>query len=497
MRRIFTARKLSTLDESAIDAEKFGEAFPVSRADMDPVATRKLVARFLATYGLLWLPVHCAICWLWSLSPALATGAVAVVTIGSFVFATAKWLGLEDLLQKLPLLVLLGLLLLGLGYFSSRPNMSWMMGPESLGFFLAAVTAISILSSLYRPLAAAYETVTMKLPWRDLAVAGTAIITSLAIAGLGHIAHWFLFALLASTATGIYAGLVVIEYAAWTRANPNADLRRALAFKTSGSSGDKKESQDPLADLTWPAFGAACVGFGYAIFTVLLSNIPAPSPELCRLLVRLANDQPEDARAIFATLFLTGLSIMAVGFYIFASRLNAFRFEDPRLAPRVALNAIVVFLAYGDPKNPLVHRLRIPWLRPLSVRLAITGVVLTAIATTAFQPAWQAPKKRSESNLKKLPPTVLVGDDFFNHQLEAIPPFVAPPPVPEETSTENGIGPWLVTAVSVLLVPPTFVYLMVWMVGFTVLPTYFNYFERPEVSNNASAATPRDTLEEC
>src|SRR5436190_2580335 len=114
MYRGWTARKKTMLDESAIDVEKSSGAYPVSRADVDPLDGCKYVLRLLLTYTILWLPVHCAICWLWSQSPGLTVAAVAVITIGAFLVAIAKWLGLEDLLQKLPLLLVLGLGLVGL-----------------------------------------------------------------------------------------------------------------------------------------------------------------------------------------------------------------------------------------------------------------------------------------------------------------------------------------------------------------------------------------------
>src|SRR5437899_2590176 len=113
MYRDWTGRKATTLDESAIDAEKFNRAYPVFRADPEPADARRQTLRLLVTYCFLWLPMHCAICWFWAQSAGLAATAVIVIAGAAFLLAGAKWLGLEDLLQKLPLLVVLALALIG------------------------------------------------------------------------------------------------------------------------------------------------------------------------------------------------------------------------------------------------------------------------------------------------------------------------------------------------------------------------------------------------
>lgn len=146
--------------------------YTVHRADVDPTVARKQTIRLLATYTLLWLPVHCGICWLASYSLGLAA---AAVTVASFAAAFAKWLGLEDLLQKLPLIVGLGLILVGLAFLPSLPNLKAWGGFEFFGVFTILIMVISILSGLYRPMAAAYQTVTLKTPSQDLCVSAVAM----------------------------------------------------------------------------------------------------------------------------------------------------------------------------------------------------------------------------------------------------------------------------------------------------------------------------------
>ncbi|MBX9584628.1 MAG: hypothetical protein K2X87_30365, partial [Gemmataceae bacterium] len=101
---------------------------------------------------------------------------------------------------------------------------------ELLGGVLILVTVVSILGSLYRPLSAAYQTVTLKIPFRDLCVAAAAMLVSLGLAALGQTLPRPALPILTCALAGALAGLVVVEYAAWARANPGRSLERARAF---------------------------------------------------------------------------------------------------------------------------------------------------------------------------------------------------------------------------------------------------------------------------
>lgn len=174
MSRKWTARKHTTLDEAAIDAPKFARAYPVYRADPEPGTARRQALRLLVAYTFLWLPVHGGICWLASHSPGLAAAAVIVIAAAALAVAFAKWLALEDLLQKLPLLLVFVLVFVGLAFLPSLPNLGWPGGIEFFGVFLIFITVITALGGLYRPMAAAYQTVTLKTPSRDLCVGAAA-----------------------------------------------------------------------------------------------------------------------------------------------------------------------------------------------------------------------------------------------------------------------------------------------------------------------------------
>ncbi|MBY0398053.1 MAG: hypothetical protein K2X91_16520, partial [Thermoleophilia bacterium] len=216
MSRKWTARKLSTLDEAAIAAGAFAPAYPLHRAGPEPAAARRQVLRLFTAFTLLWLPVHCGICWLSTNSLGLATGAVHVIAAALIAVALAKWLALEDMLQTLPLLLVLGLIGLGLVYFTSSPPPRWGQGGADffLGLFIL-VAVVSVLGGLYRPMAAAYQTVTLKTHFRDLCVGGAAMLLSLGIVAVAHALPKFGMEVLACALAGGYAGIVVVEYAAW------------------------------------------------------------------------------------------------------------------------------------------------------------------------------------------------------------------------------------------------------------------------------------------
>src|SRR5690349_6495528 len=124
MPRKWTARKTTSVIETAISPAGYKAAYPIFRAGFGPARARTLAFRMLLAYTLLALPLHCGVYWLtaWSFGVGALTVIAVSVLLGAF--AVAKWLGLDDLLQKLPLLlvlVLVGVALLYLGNTSRTP----------------------------------------------------------------------------------------------------------------------------------------------------------------------------------------------------------------------------------------------------------------------------------------------------------------------------------------------------------------------------------------
>src|SRR5262245_53848899 len=122
MSRHWTARKTSTLDDSAIESEPFEKAYPLFRTELDAAAARRQSLRLFAGYAIMWLPMHCLIVWIWGRSPGLASTIVIVTITAVLTIAFAKWLGLTELLQHLPLVAMLGIVLILVGYLGSQPG---------------------------------------------------------------------------------------------------------------------------------------------------------------------------------------------------------------------------------------------------------------------------------------------------------------------------------------------------------------------------------------
>ena len=365
--------------------------------------------------------------------------------------------------------------------------------------------ALSVLGGLYRPLAAAYQAVTLKTDVRDLGVGAAALLQSLGLVAVAQALPRFGAEVLATALAGGYAGLVVTEYAAWARANPDRGLERA--WRSGGGRG-----MTPPGTRSRPA--GRCSGPPYSASA---SGCFSPSPRTCGRRPRsssgssggLAGHDPERAGDVVGMWLLAGLVGMVVGFVLVGSHLSGLRPANPLLALRVAGRAVVVFLTYPDPRHPLSHRLRLPWLRPVSVRVALTGLVLLTAATAILAPAerpkpaeppapWPEPPAYAPAPFPPPPgyrpipqgdldlarvsgqsPEVWFGAEFRSR------PAVPPPPPPAsagetkvETAEANRPGP-LAVAVALVVGPPVLLFQMVWLVGLTVLPTYNRHFETP------------------
>lgn len=520
MSRKWTARKTTAFDAAAVGPAAFDSPYPLFRAGPDLPAARKEALRLLTGFTLLGLPVHCGIGWLAGHSLGLAAAAVLVTAAATLAVAAARWLGLDDLLQRLPLILVLGLAGVGLVFVSSLPPRVWGGGAfDLLGGVLIIVAAGSVLGSLYRPLAAAYQSVTLKVPFRDLCIAAGALPVSLGLNAVNQVCPSFVPPVLACVLAAGFAGPVVAEYAAWARANPGVGVERVRAFDGLPAVAGPRERVGPI-DVRAALFGAAVFGLGYG----LVSALPSHGPELLRLLRPAQGWTDETAREAVATIFGIGLVAMPLGWAWANSALGGLRLVNPIPAFRIGLDAIAVFLTYPEAVHPLAHRLHCRWLRPLAVRLALAAVVVTAVATSAVTPperrkAALGEKPTPAEQTTPAPPLPLPAtpwppgprfslpeDEFARRgpvgqgpggwgrpefggfgggQFNPPPPAWNPAPVPPADVTPSRPSGDVVTrfalsTMATAVAGPLFLYAMVVVLGAAVLPTYFRHFEAAE-----------------
>ncbi len=505
MSRKWTARKTTLFNEAAVDSTGYARPYPVFRAGMEQAVARKEVLRLLAGFTFLGLPVHWGIGWLAGHSLGLAVAAVLVTAGALLAVAFARWLQLEELLQRLPLLLLVALLGVGLAYLSSLPMKGWGGGgTELFGSVFILIAVVSVVGGLYRPLAAAYRTITLSIPFRDLCVAAAAMLVSLGVAVASQTLPKGVLPLITCVLAGGLAGLVVTEYAAWARANPARSLKRMMAFDgpVTDTAGEPRKAA-PCIDRGGAFLGAALFGFSFG---------------LCAPLV-LSGEGPALAKAVGIPDFQLllgplGLLIAPAALVMVSSALNSLRPPRPDLAFRLAWDALVVFLTYPDTAHPLAHWIHTPWLRPLSVRLAAAVTVLVAMATTftvrEASPMPAEPQKPAPAAAPAAPqlpwtprpqpaPRFIPEGDREAARIEGrniddlMPrPFEAPTSpasaapatpggtAPETPPTSSQVPHFVFTAIAAVLLPPVFLYAMVWLVGAAALPNYFHHFETPE-----------------
>ncbi|MBX9623084.1 MAG: hypothetical protein K2X82_04645 [Gemmataceae bacterium] len=493
MSRVWTARKTSTFVPAAVAAGA-SAPYPLSRAGPPPAAATKQALRLLVGYTLLFLPLHAGVCYFAARSPGLAVVAVPAAAVVLLTVALARWLQLDDLLQKLPLVLAVGLVGVGLVFVSSLSVPRGLAGMDFFGGLFILIAVVSVLGSLYKPLAVTYQAVTMKTPFRDLCVAAGALLASLALALVAHALPQFVLGLYSWAVCGGYAGLVVTEYAAWARSSPGVSLELRMRFEA--ASPRRKEP-----DVVGAALGAAAFGAGLGVLAAFGSNVPSPSPDFVRFAHAVARE-PEGVREVLAVMPPLGLVGVVFGFLKAGHSLGTMVPGNPLAAARFGWQALVVFLTYPEVEHPLVHQLRVRWLRPPAVRAALTCAALATVATALVAPAdkprdAQAEKSAASPPAVPPPPTLprtIPPGDLELARITGEPPelwlgpqFAPRPAVPApaapaqaakpEDAGAVGLGGWVL---GLVVLPPLALAVMVFYVGLHVLPAYGGFFETPE-----------------
>ena len=253
------------------------------------------------------------------------------------------------------------------------------------------------------------------------------------------------------------------------------------------------------------------MGFGFGLIAMLIAYRHKPSRVLYDQVLALTDNDPSKVHEGFNGIFLIGLMHVAIGFFCAACTLKALKWGNPLLAARVAWDALAVFVVYPEPAHPLIHKVQTPWLRPLSMRLAVTALALGAAATLPFLRSDQVPDAKTEAKAaqsippvrssekqpfpvqERLPPKDVAAMDIFgSRQVEATNRYAVPspapvPPAPAKAKTDtDGWEKFGVAAMLIIILPPALLFLMVWFAGMTVLPAYFNYFECPASSSDGN-----------
>jgi hypothetical protein len=482
MSRQWTARKSTSVIETAINPTGYNAAYPLFRAGFGPAAARTLAFRVLLAYTLLALPLHCGVYWLTAWSFGLGAFTVVGVSVLMGAFAVAKWLGLDDLLQKLPLLLVLvvvGVALLYLGSTSRTPSANG--GLDFFGTTLIVIAAVSILGNLFQPLRSAYSTLTLKTSARDLGIAAVGLYSSLALACLGQNLTPGLCILAACLFLGWFASLVVFEYAVWLQANPDRSPTPVRGWNAPRTLANRRGAV---------LFGGLTAGLGFGLGVLSLKSHAGSS----------AGDSA----------FIAGWSaaIFFGGVFLIHFVLDTLRPDFSRAVFRIAGDALVVFLSCPDTNHPLAHRLVTWWLRPRAVRLVLTGLVLSATSTmllthTKLPSVTKDAAEKTGSATPQIPaapPHLPPGGDapFERHLGRGLDPHerfhVVPPVTPqpsfgrtnqpdaapaESKNSSPILTDILAGIVALAIAPPLFLYALVVLVGVYALPRYHARYESP------------------
>ncbi len=493
MSRIWHARKISTFVPAAV-AGGASPPYALGRAGPELAAAVKQALRLVTAYTLLLLPLHVFVSYLAAQSPGLAVPLILVAAAALLTVALARWLGLDDLLQKLPLLAVLVLVGVGLLFFSSPVAQRGLTGGDFFGGLFLLIMVVSVLGSLYKPLAVTYQAVTTKTPFPELCVAAAALLGSLALAAVAHAVPQFVLAHYALGVCGFYAGLVVTEYAAWARANPAVGLARRIKFEAASPQRKKPDARGAI-------LGAAIFGGSFGVLKAVTENLRSPSPEFIRSVVSLCGS-PEQGLDVLAAMLFLGVVGLVFGFLKTGYSLGTAVPGNPLAAARFAGQALVVFLTYPDVTHPLVHQFHTRWLRTRAVRAALTCAALVTVATALFPRADQPRQPATaEKSAPAVPTPTLSRREIPQGDLdlarisgqpvelwlgpEFAPVPATPPAAPGPAMKPDGEGAMslLSCVLGLVLLPPLILATMVFYVGLHVLPAYGSYFETPAPTN--------------
>ena len=495
MSRQWTRRRLTPLNGAALDPEAFAQAYPLFRADStDPTAANKEALGLLLTFVCLALPFHLAMRWLAASSPVLAAGVGGAAAIGLLVVALARRLGLDDLLRKLPLVLLVVLLAYGLHLLTAvrKDQVGW-GGFEWVGMFLLITTIASVAASFYQPAAAAYRTVTQRTPVPALVTAAAVTALSVGVAVLGRATPWFVQAGVACVLAFAYAGLVLFEYAAWVKADPALDLSAQLA-QVADAKTDIERDRLTLSPRQGRRFLSQVmhIGFMVAALSVFGDSLLSPGSELTQFITSLDPEGTDKIPEFYLLACLTAGVFLPL-FLLFASdELNAARFPLGIPSLFLAWRPLAVFLTYPDTCHPLAHRLRFRWLRPKAVRLGLTAGLLLIIPSVNNRPPASTPPTVTGHTAPPIltPPPVerqhpgdaelarILGvspDEWARGGQPAASAFTPAPSAPTAAGAaprDPAPPPFLVVLFFAVVGPPAVVYLAVAALGVLILPAY-------------------------
>lgn len=495
MSRQWTRRRQTPLNGEALDPEAFAQAYPLFRADpVTPGAANKEALGLVLGFTCLALPFHLAMKWLTAFSLPLAAGIGGAVAVGLLAVAVARRLGLDDLLRKLPVVLIVVLVAYGLYLLSTaRREQTLWGGVEWVGLFLLITTVASVAASFYQPAAAAYRTVTQGTPVPTLVTASAVTALSVGVAVLGQTTPLFVQQAVGCVVVFAYAGLVLFEYAAWVKADPASDLSTHLAQVAAAETDSERDALTLPPRRGWRFFWEAIeVGVMAAVLLVMGVSCLLPNSELPRLLAALDPAAADQLPEFFLCgSFVAGL-LLLLCLFTASGALDAAKLTQGVFSVFLAWKPLVVFLTYPDTRHPLAHRLRFHWLRPKAVRLGLTATVLLLIPSAnnspSATPTTSVTSPPAPSAVTPLPierphpmdadlARILGGSPDEWARAEQPPVRALTPTPPASTAADAGPSgfippPFLVILFFAVIGPPAVVYLAVAILGVLILPAY-------------------------
>lgn len=497
MSRQWTRRRQTPLDGAALDPEAFPQAYPLFRADpIAPGAANKEALGLVLSFVCFALPFHLAMKWLAAFSVPLAAGVGGAVAAGLLVVAFARRHGLDDLLRKLPLVLLVVFVAYGLHLLSTvrKEQMGW-GGFEWVGLFFLITTVASVAASFYQPAAAAYRTVTQGTPVPTLVTAAAVTALSVGVAVLGQATPLFVQKAVGCVAAFAYAGLVLFEYAAWVKADPALDLSTHLARVAAAKTDSERDALTLPPRRGWKFFWEAThVGGMVAALLMMADSFLLPDSELPRLLAALDPAGADKLPEFFLGGGFVAGALLVLYLFTASAALDAARLPRGVNSGFLAWKPLVVFLTYPDTRHPLAHRLRFHWLRPKAVRLGLTATVLLLIPSVNNRPTVSGQSVTSPPMPLASPANVFPLaerphprdaelDRINGVSVAEWAPGTQPPASgfnpATSTTTLSGTAPrdsvpppFLVVLFFAVISPPAVVYLAVAILGVLILPSY-------------------------